>query len=134
MIGAGGGADGRRHARGGGGTVNRRHAGNGAGAGRRRLDQGSRGHAPLPVRLPQHKNGFPPLHILNYINTYSQAHKTGVGAVGTFYAVGSQSSIPLAFNDNIWASTARGVHRPQRTRQARYSNVFNQPTPKDCIC
>src|SRR5580765_6079334 len=52
--------------------------------------------------FPQHKNGMPLLHILNYLNTYTAAYKTGpgqVGAVGTFYSAGSQASIPLAFND-----------------------------------
>src|SRR6059058_5717267 len=47
--------------------------------------------------FPQHKNGFPLLHILNYLNTYATAFKTTpgqVGAVGTFYAVGRQASIP----------------------------------------
>ena len=41
--------------------------------------------------FPQHKNAMPLLHILNYINTYSAAYKTGpgqVGAVGTFYSGG----------------------------------------------
>ena len=32
--------------------------------------------------FPQHKNGFPLLHILNYINTYSTAYKTQAGQVG----------------------------------------------------
>src|SRR5215212_8257695 len=56
--------------------------------------------------FPQHKNGMPLLHILNYLNTYSAAYKTAageVGAVGTFYSVGRQSSIPLGFNDAMWA-------------------------------
>ena len=51
--------------------------------------------------FPQHKNGLPQLHILNYLNTYSAAYKVGpgqAGAVGTFYGMGSQSSIPFAFN------------------------------------
>ena len=29
--------------------------------------------------FPQHKNGMPLLHILNYLNTYSAAYKTGPG-------------------------------------------------------
>src|SRR6185503_12005455 len=56
--------------------------------------------------FPQHKNMFPQLHILNYLNTYATAYKAGpgqVGAVGTFYGMGTQSSIPLGFNDTIWA-------------------------------
>src|SRR3989442_15325051 len=55
--------------------------------------------------FPQHKNAFPLLHILNYINTYHEAFKAApgtVGAVGTFYGMGGQSSIPLAFNDAAW--------------------------------
>src|SRR5262245_5831193 len=86
--------------------------------------------------FPQHKNGFPLLHILNYLNTYSAAYKTGpgqVGAVGTFYSVGTQSSIPLAFNDTIWAKyelgTYLGLKDASGTPYTR--NVFNRPTTKD---
>src|SRR5882724_9201287 len=63
--------------------------------------------------FPQHKNGFPLLHILNYLNTYATAYKTGpgqVGAVGTFYSAGNQASIPLAFNDIIWAKYELGEY------------------------
>src|SRR6476646_7800739 len=50
--------------------------------------------------FPQHKNGAPLLHILNYLNTYNEAYKSApgsVGAVGTFYSIGAQSSIAMAF-------------------------------------
>src|SRR5215831_7676077 len=63
--------------------------------------------------FPQHKNGFPLLHILNYLNTYKEAYKAGpstVGAVGTFYALGAQASIPLAFNDAMWAKYGLGAY------------------------
>src|SRR3954470_20530871 len=63
--------------------------------------------------FPQHKNGFPLLHILNYLNTYATAYKTAagqVGAVGTFYSAGSQASIPLGFNDAIWAKYELGAY------------------------
>jgi intracellular sulfur oxidation DsrE/DsrF family protein len=86
--------------------------------------------------FPQHKNGFPLLHILNYLNTYSSAFKAGageVGAVGTFYAVGTQASIPLAFNDAIWAKyqlgTYAGLKDASGTPYTR--NVFNRPTAND---
>ena len=84
----------------------------------------------------QHKNGFPLLHILNYLNTYAQAYKTGpgqVGAVGTFYSVGSQASIPLAFNDSIWEKYALGAYTGLKDADGKpYTrNVFNRPTPKD---
>jgi intracellular sulfur oxidation DsrE/DsrF family protein len=86
--------------------------------------------------FPQHKNGFPLLHILNYLNTYSAAYKTApgqVGAVGTFYAVGSQSSIPLAFNDAIWAKYELGAYTGLKDADGKpYTrNVFNRPTSKD---
>ena len=63
--------------------------------------------------FPQHKNGAPLLHILNYLNTYHEAYKAApgtVGAVGTFYSIGTQSSIPLAFNDAMWAKYALGEY------------------------
>ena len=86
--------------------------------------------------FPQHKNGVPLLHILNYLNTYSTAYKTTagqVGAVGTFYAVGTQSSISLGFNDDIWAKYGLGVYLGLKDAAGTpYTrNVFNRPTPKD---
>ena len=86
--------------------------------------------------FPQHKNGFPLLHILNYLNTYATAFKAGpgqVGAVGTFYSVGSQASIPLAFNDAIWAKYELGAYTGLKDAagQMYTRNVFNRPTAKD---
>jgi intracellular sulfur oxidation DsrE/DsrF family protein len=86
--------------------------------------------------FPQHKNGFPLLHILNYLNTYATAYKTApgqVGAVGTFYAVGPQASIPLAFNDTIWAKYELGAYTGLKDAADKFyrHNVFNHPTAKD---
>jgi len=86
--------------------------------------------------LPQHRNGFPLLHILNYLNTYQAAYKTGpgeVGAVGTFYGAGPQSSIPLAFNDAIWAKYDLGVYTGLSDADGKpyRRNVFNRPTPRE---
>jgi intracellular sulfur oxidation DsrE/DsrF family protein len=86
--------------------------------------------------FPQHKNGMPLLHILNYLNTYAAAYKTGanqVGAVGTLYSVGSQSSIPLAFTDAIWAKYSLGAYTGLKDGAGKpYTrNVFNQPTGDD---
>jgi hypothetical protein len=86
--------------------------------------------------FPQHKNGFPLLHILNYLNTYAAAYKTApgqVGAVGTFYSAGNQASIPLAFNDAIWAKYQLGVYTGLKDAdgKAYTRNVFNRPTPAD---
>jgi intracellular sulfur oxidation DsrE/DsrF family protein len=86
--------------------------------------------------FPQHKNGMPLLHILNYLNTYGAVYKTGpgeVGAVGTFYSVGNQASIGLAFNDVIWAKYQLGTYLGLKDADGKpYTrNVFNRPTPKD---
>jgi hypothetical protein len=86
--------------------------------------------------FPQHKNGFPQLHILNYLNTYSTAYKTApgqVGAVGTFYGMGGQSSIPLAFNDAMWAKYQLGDYTGLKdaSGKAYTRNVLNKPTADD---
>jgi hypothetical protein len=86
--------------------------------------------------FPQHKNAMPLLHILNYLNTYTAAYGAGpgeVGAVGTFYSVGTQSSIPLGFNDTIWAKYALGDYLGLKDASGKpYTrNVFNRPTPND---
>jgi hypothetical protein len=86
--------------------------------------------------FPQHKNGMPLLHILNYLNTYSAAYKTApghVGAVGTFYSAGNQASIPLAFNDIVWEKYQLGAYTGLKDAdgKAYTRNVFNRPTTKD---
>jgi len=86
--------------------------------------------------FPQHKNGFPLLHILNYLNTYATAYKTGageVGAVGTFYSAGAAASIPLAFNDIVWSKYALGAYTGLKDAEGKpYTrNVFYRPTEKD---
>ncbi len=63
--------------------------------------------------FPVHKNGFPLIHMLNYITTYEAAYKVGhdqVNAVGTLYSVGPASSIPFAFNDSIWEKYQLGSY------------------------
>jgi len=86
--------------------------------------------------FPQHKNGFPQLHIFNYLNTYAEAYKTTAGqagAVGTFYGVGAQASIPLAFNDAMWAKYGLGEYLSLKDAggTAYTRNVFNRPTKDD---
>jgi hypothetical protein len=86
--------------------------------------------------FPQHKNGMPLLHILNYLNTYAQAYKTTpgqAGAVGTFYSMGQQASIPLAFNDAMWAKYSLGDYTGLKDAAGKpYTrNAFNKPTPDD---
>jgi intracellular sulfur oxidation DsrE/DsrF family protein len=86
--------------------------------------------------FPRHGNGMPQLHILNYLNTYSQAYKATpgqVGAVGTLYSVGTQSSIPLGFNDSIWTKYELGSYLNLKDASGKFytRNVFNKPTPQD---
>ena len=83
--------------------------------------------------FPQHKNGVPLLHIFNYLNTYQSAYKLPagrVGAVGTFYGIGAQSSIALAFNDSIWSKYALGEYMGLKDASgAVYTrNVFHRMT------
>ena len=86
--------------------------------------------------FPQHKNGMPLLHIANYLGTYSAAYKSAPGtvaAVGTFYSMGPQSSIPLAFNDAMWKKYALGDYLGLKDAAGKpYTrNVFNKPTADD---
>jgi intracellular sulfur oxidation DsrE/DsrF family protein len=86
--------------------------------------------------FPQHKNAAPLLHILNYINTYNQAYKAApgsIGAVGTFYGIGTQASIPLAFNDAMWAKYRLGEYTGLKDASGKpYTrNVFYRPTKDD---
>ncbi|MCC7033946.1 MAG: hypothetical protein IT179_14075 [Acidobacteria bacterium] len=86
--------------------------------------------------FPRHSNGWGLVHVLNYLNTYAAAYKTGagqVGAVGTFYGIGAGSSIALGFNDAMWAKYALGeYHGLKDTSGTPYTrNVFHRPTKAD---
>jgi intracellular sulfur oxidation DsrE/DsrF family protein len=86
--------------------------------------------------FPRHVNGFGLLHIFNYLNTYSTAYKTTagqVGAVGTFYGAGAAASIPLAFNDAIWAKYNLGAYTGLKDASGKFytRNVFHRPTQSD---
>jgi len=63
--------------------------------------------------FPQHKNGAGLVHILNYIATYQAAYGADVAdvsTVGTLYSVGGDSSIPMAFNDDMWGKYKFGEY------------------------
>src|ERR1700750_2952255 len=85
--------------------------------------------------FPQHKNMAPQLHILNFLNTYGEAYKTpgAAGAVGTFYSMGPTASIPLAFNDAMWAKYGIGEYLNLKDASGKpYThNVFNKPTENE---
>lgn len=86
--------------------------------------------------FPQHKNGLPLLHILNYLNTYRVAYKTPAGqagAVGTFYGLGSAASISLAFNDAMWEKYELGEYTGLKDAGGKpyKRNVLARPTKED---
>jgi intracellular sulfur oxidation DsrE/DsrF family protein len=56
-----------------------------------------------------------------------------VGAVGTFYSIGNQSSIALAFNDAMWAKYGLGDYLglKDQSGKAYTRNVFNKFTGDD---
>ena len=86
--------------------------------------------------FPQHKGGVPLLHIVNYLNTYQAAYKApagSAGAVGTFYSVGTQSSIGLGFNDAAWSKYKIGEYLGLKdaSGKAYERNVFHRPTADD---
>ena len=86
--------------------------------------------------FPRHNKGWGLVHVLNYVNTYSQAYKTSngeVGAVGTFYGIGPGSSIALGFNDAMWAKYGLGEYLGLKDKDGKpYTrNVFASPTKDD---
>jgi intracellular sulfur oxidation DsrE/DsrF family protein len=63
--------------------------------------------------FPQHKKGAGLVHIFNYIATYRDVYGVDVGdisTVGSLYSVGSQSSVPMAFNDDMWTKFKFGEY------------------------
>jgi len=86
--------------------------------------------------FPQHKNGLPLLHVLNYLNTYKEAYSAQPGqvsAVGTFYGIGNQASLSMGFNDAIWAKYRLGEYTGLKDAAGKpYTrNVFHRPTKDD---
>ncbi|MSO50030.1 MAG: hypothetical protein EXQ49_09050 [Acidobacteria bacterium] len=71
--------------------------------------------------------------MLNYFNAYTGAHgaqASQVGAVGSFYGIGPESSIPLGFDDSVWARYGVGdlLNLKDANGRAYTRNVFNSPT------
>ena len=80
--------------------------------------------------FPQHKRGAGLVHIFNYIATYQAAYGadlSDISTIGTFYSVGGNSSIPMAFNDDMWGKYKFGEYLslddPQ-TGKAAARNLF----------
>lgn len=89
--------------------------------------------------FPQHRAGVPLVHIFNYLATYKAAYgesAPNVSAVGTFYGVGPDSSIPLAFNDKIWSDYELGEYMSladSQTGRPAKRNLFHRPQQGDPI-
>jgi intracellular sulfur oxidation DsrE/DsrF family protein len=78
--------------------------------------------------FPQHKKGAGLVHILNYIATYQAAYGvdvSDVSTVGTLYAVGGNSSIPMAFNDDMWGKYKFGEYMSLDDPQSGKPSVRN---------
>ena len=89
--------------------------------------------------FPAHKMGAGLVHIRNYILTYKEAYGVGaedIGTVGTFYSVGPQSSISMAFNDEMWAKYGLGAYLnidDPGTGRPVTRNLFNHPQEGDPV-
>jgi hypothetical protein len=90
--------------------------------------------------FPQHGDGLPLIHILNYLNTYKSAYgvpASSVNAVGTFYGPpGVPASIPLAWNDVVWAKYKIGEVlslTDPATKAPSKRNMFYRPRSGDPV-
>ena len=89
---------------------------------------------------PGHDGGLPLIHMYNYINTYRTAYgeaNATVNAIGTFYGPpGATPSLPLAFNDAMWAKYKLGemlkLNDPA-TKQGATRNLFFRPRAGDPV-
>lgn len=86
--------------------------------------------------FPTHGNGWGLAHINNYISGHASAYKTApadVGAVGTFYGIGSRASIAMGFNDAMWVKYGLSEYLGLKDAAGRpYTrNVFHRPTRDD---
>ena len=89
--------------------------------------------------FPAHKRGAGLVHMLNYINTYQAAYGAEVGdigTVGTLYSIGPNSSITMAFTDDMWKKYRFGEYQelndPQ-TGEPAVRNLFYKTLEGDEI-
>jgi hypothetical protein len=90
--------------------------------------------------FPEHGDGLPLIHILNYVNTYKSAYgepASTVNAVGTFYGPpGMPASIPLAWNDMVWEKYRIGELlklTDPATKAPSKRNMFYRPRAGDPV-
>jgi intracellular sulfur oxidation DsrE/DsrF family protein len=89
--------------------------------------------------FPAHKNGAGLVHIFNYITTYQAAYGadvSDVSTIGTLYSVGANSSITMAFTDEMWAKYKFGEYHslddPQTGKPA-VRNLFYKTMDGDAL-
>ena len=78
--------------------------------------------------FPAHKNGAGLVHIFNYITTYQGAYGVDISeisTIGTLYSVGADSSIPMAFNDDMWGKYKFGEYMSLDDPQTGKPSVRN---------
>ncbi len=88
---------------------------------------------------PFSSEGFPLLHIRNFMRTHESAYGTpqsAINVVGTLYFAGPTSSQPLAFNDAMWEKYAIGEYVDlidPKTGQPTIRNMYYRPQEGDPI-
>lgn len=89
---------------------------------------------------PQHGDGLPLIHIMNYINTYRNAYGVPASRINTimtcYGAPGKPSTMPLAWNDAMWEKYKVGELlnlTDPNTRAPTKRNMFNRPRSGDPI-
>src|ERR1041385_2237243 len=90
--------------------------------------------------FPLHGDGSPLIHIYNYVTTYKRDYNEApatINAVGTFYgAPGIPASMPLAWNDAMWAKYKVGELlklTDPATKAPTVRNMFYRPRPGDPV-
>ena len=87
--------------------------------------------------FPQHKRGAGLVHIYNYVTTYMNAYgvdASDVSTIGTLYSMGPNSSITMAFTDDMWAKYKLGEYQSlddPKTGKASVRNLFYETLEGD---
>ena len=107
---------------------------------RSRVSVRKTGNVAGKIDFPLHGDGLPLIHIFNYISTYKRDYNEApstIGAVGTFYgAPGFPASMPLAWNDAMWAKYKVGELLKlidPATKAPTVRNMFFRPRPGDPV-
>ncbi len=87
---------------------------------------------------PAHGDGLPQIHVFNYINTYKEAYKvpaTSVNTVFTCYGPPGPVTMPLCWNDAMWAKYKVGELIGLKDSAGKFvtNNVFFRPKQGDPV-